>query len=102
MRFKGEMTAVVPMRVSSLAAPLVPQIPPEPSDAPKREPTCMVFGCLVCNMDAAAAWSLLVAFVLLIGIGVWMIVQPEQTPQLLTVATFLLGVIFPSPIFSTR
>lgn len=61
---------------------------------------CICFGYNICNINSYAAISFSIALLLLLLIGIWMSIQPLVFTTLLPIATFLLGVLFPSPIFT--
>lgn len=62
---------------------------------------CIMCGTVLCNINAHAGFTLFIAFVLLICLGIWMALKPDLFNQLFPVASFLLGVIFPSPVFTS-
>lgn len=62
---------------------------------------CIMCGAVLCNINAHAGFTLFIAFVLLICLGIWMALKPDLFNQLFPVASFLLGVIFPSPVFTS-
>lgn len=83
------------------AMPVYPSPTRDTRPAIFNNDNCIMCGLVVCNMNIHAGFSLLIAFVLLISLGIWMALDPDLFNQLLPIASFLLGVIFPSPVFSS-
>lgn len=109
-----ELTRIEEQPISTSDIELVPTnihevtpVYPEPPSTRDTRPAifnndnCIMCGTVVCNMNIHAGFSLLIAFVLLISLGTWMALDPNLFNQLLPVASFLLGVIFPSPVFAS-
>ena len=103
-----ETEATISEPITSEPLPEAPEMPTSSLPAYRdsrpaifNSDNCIICGTVLCNINAHSGFTLFIAFTLLICLGVWMALKPDLFNQLLPVASFLLGVIFPSPVFTS-